>query len=242
MILDKADRAAGDLDDEALDGGTSPSEVLGQDLEAIHVSADGRRLRIRAHHRAAPDLEQLARAFIELAEEQLRETSLNPVRVDRTRVRLDNESMNQYSDANTDVTAMTWPEVEAYASKHGFGILDEHTALQGWTRQWVDPRSLRDMHGEFRDAPLHKEARFDALLERNRPVIEAGTFPFSEDVKRTWDDKPAILVERDPGTGEMYVADGELRTLNACYVDAPLIEALVVDLDQGRGAVELTTS
>ena len=138
--------------------------------------------------------------------------------------------------------SVTWQEIEELAHRFQFGILDEHRGLDGWTREWLDPRLLRDMHGDFRGAPLHKEALFVALLKQYRPAIEDGTFPYAGDIKRQWHSKPPIVVERDPTTREMYVADGELRTLNACYRQDPWIEALVIELDQGRGAVELPAS
>jgi hypothetical protein len=147
--------------------------------------------------------------------------------------------MTTPNQTTTQIVPMSWAEVEAYGARHNFGFLDEHKGLEDWTHQQINPRVLRDMHGEFRGAPLYKDARFDALLERNRSAIESGTFPFSADIKRKWASKPAIVVEKDPRTGEMYVADGELRTLNACYQEEDTIDALVVELDQGRGAIDL---
>lgn len=38
--------------------------------ESVHVSADGQRLRVKVYHRAEPDLMLLAKALVELAEEQ----------------------------------------------------------------------------------------------------------------------------------------------------------------------------
>jgi hypothetical protein len=56
----------------ALPKGSYPVPAGGYVTESVHVSADGRRLRVKAYHRAEPDLEMLARALIALADDQAR--------------------------------------------------------------------------------------------------------------------------------------------------------------------------
>ena len=73
-----------------------------------------------------------------------------------------------------------------------------------------------------------------AYVERVRERIEADGFPSAKDIRRRWSDKPPIYVLRTRINGELYVYDGQKRTLNACYHHNEWVPALVVDVDEHR--------
>lgn len=137
---------------------------------------------------------------------------------------------------------VTWADVKTYGHTHRFGFLAEHEGREGWRRLAVEVSQLRDMHGEYgRDGVrvgLEKGRRFVVLFSRLRARIDDGDFPEVEDITREWKDKPAIIVQRTPHNGALYVADGEKRTFNALYNGESTIDAFVIDIDEERDVLE----
>jgi hypothetical protein len=110
----------------------------------------------------------------------------------------------------------------------------EYDELPGWQLCEVRPQMLRVVHDDFRHEPLIKGELINSYLARVRRRIDADDFPFSEDIRRTWSDKPPVYVLRMRSNEELYVYDGQLRTLNACYSSDEWISALLVDVDEER--------
>jgi hypothetical protein len=116
---------------------------------------------------------------------------------------------------------------------HLTGFL-EYDALPGWQLCEVRPQLLRVVHDDFRHEPLIKGELINSYLTRVRGRIDAGDFPFSEEIRQKWSDKPPVYVLRMRSNQELYVYDGQLRALNACYAASEWIAALLVDVDEDR--------
>lgn len=111
-------------------------------------------------------------------------------------------------------------------------VLFEHHAIDEWVACRLDPAPLRDMHGVM--LPGEKGVRFDVMFERLRDRIEEGSFPKADMIRAPMTNPPPITVQRALRSGELYVADGTHRTLNALYHGLPTIDAVVVTVDQER--------
>jgi hypothetical protein len=113
----------------------------------------------------------------------------------------------------------------------------EYDGLPGWKICEVRPQSLRVVHGDFRGEPLIKGELINTIVDRVRSRIDDKDFPFSEDISRSWSDKPPVYVLRTVHNGELYVYDGQKRTFNACFNKDDWIQALVIDVDERRDVV-----
>lgn len=113
----------------------------------------------------------------------------------------------------------------------------EYDKLDGWQLCEVRPNVLRTVHGDFRGEPLVKGELLNERIEKVRARIEAGTYEFANEIRRHWPSKPPIYVLRTSHNGELYVYDGQKRTLNACFNNDEWIPALLVDVDERREVV-----
>jgi hypothetical protein len=125
-------------------------------------------------------------------------------------------------------------ELDREVARHQIGMLPEYRKLDGWRRCQVTPQSIRIVHGDFRNEPLRKGRLFGDVMRDVRSRIDRDDFPFAEDIRAAWPDKPPVLVLRTIRNGELYVFDGQKRVLNACYHHEEAMEAFVVDVTEER--------
>lgn len=110
----------------------------------------------------------------------------------------------------------------------------EYDANENWQICEVRLQGLRIAHGDFRSEPLKKGELMSIYLDTVRGRIEVDDYPFSKEISSRWLEKPPIYVIRTTHNGELYVYDGQKRTLNACYNDEEWMAALVVDTEERR--------
>lgn len=110
----------------------------------------------------------------------------------------------------------------------------EYDKSEDWWLCEVKPQMLRIVHDDFRGEPLIKGELIGAYLSRVRNRIDPGDFPFSDDIRRKWPNKPPLYVLQTKHNSELYVYDGQKRTLNACYNFEKWVLALLVKVDEER--------
>lgn len=118
--------------------------------------------------------------------------------------------------------------------RYQLGGFLEYDGLPGWQECEIRPQMLRIVHGDFRGEPLLKGELIDAYVRRVRDRIDSSDFPFSDEIRQKWPNKPPVYVLRTRSNQELYVYDGQKRTLNACYNADEWITALLVDVDEDR--------
>lgn len=134
---------------------------------------------------------------------------------------------------------VAFPQVAAYYE----GIakaptFDSEHRSNRWTAELVDVSRLRVCHDDFRSIPLAKGRLFSEIVADHREQIAEGDFPQAERITSVAEvDLPAIWVLRD-ATGEIYVADGQLRTLNAIWNGISFLPAFVFDEGSNREVVD----
>jgi hypothetical protein len=122
--------------------------------------------------------------------------------------------------------------------EHGLSGFIEYDDRPGWQLCEVRPQALRVVHGDFRGEPLTKGELFSTYLRCVRAKIDSGDFQKALEIRGDFPNKPPIYVLRTRNNQELYVLDGELRTLNACYHAEDWIPALLVDVDEQREIVD----
>lgn len=130
---------------------------------------------------------------------------------------------------------ISYDERQKLKLDHGLsGFLPEYDHLPDWQICEVNPRVLRTVHGDFRGEPVPKEKILHEYVDTVRDRIDNNDYPFAADIRVAWPNKPPIYVLRTKRNGELYVYDGQKRTINACYNSDKWIVALVVDVDEQR--------
>lgn len=115
----------------------------------------------------------------------------------------------------------------------GIGIPSEYVDHPGWMTCMIDTECLRVMHYDFRGFALSKGERFCAVANRVEPLILDGTFPRASQIKGNWLTKKRVVVLEDV-KHDLYVCDGQKRTLHACFHGEGALSALLLRVDEFR--------
>lgn len=130
-------------------------------------------------------------------------------------------------------------QLDEYISLNGLSpILPEYRRLDTWERLSVPTNRLRALHGDFRGFTLNKGERFSVIVERERTNIINGKFPEARDIVNGDWIRPAIVLLKTKQNNELYVCDGEKRSITASFHGDDNIDALIVEVNEVREVVE----